>query len=273
MPVVNGFYFENDDKYIHRLEYDLAGRGMHLQYDNGEEELYSFVTGEDLIRFDSARQPQWLRYGCLKMRETVRFITYVVPGKPHYECVTLVIDEENGLVTRVTTVFGEQPSRPVLATTRYEFGAVKRDGEPLPWKRHCETTELTGKKIAWTYSGGFVNVHIYLDHFCRAQALQRPEGDQSPLIDDPIYEEQAHYIKIREHLYLFSNTEVHINRRDPMVGGNNLLLLIDTDSMMDIGRNFRHLDATRREWGMLHAFGRWYDQPLETEAAPSPNHI
>ena len=35
MPVVNGFYFENDDKYIHRLEYDLAGRGMHLQYDNG----------------------------------------------------------------------------------------------------------------------------------------------------------------------------------------------------------------------------------------------
>ena len=43
--------------------------------------------------------------------------------------------------------------------------------------------------------------------------------------------------------------------------------------MMDIGRNFRHLDATRREWGMLHAFGRWYDQPLETEVAPSPNHI
>ena len=40
MPVVNGFYFENDDKYIRRLEYDLAGRGMHLQYDNGEEELY-----------------------------------------------------------------------------------------------------------------------------------------------------------------------------------------------------------------------------------------
>jgi hypothetical protein len=273
MPMVNGFYFENDDKYIRQTEYDLAQTGLHIVYDNGEEELYSFVTGEDAIRVDGAQHALWLRYGCLKMRKTVRFISFEVPGKPLYECVTLVIDEENGLVTRVTTVFGGHPTRPALAQTQYEFGAVKRDGQALAEKRHCDTTELTGKKIAWTYSNGFVNVHIYRDHVCRAQALQRPEGEQTPLIDDPIYEEPARYIKIREHLYLLSNTEANINRRDPLAGGNNLLLLIDTDSMTDVGRNFRRLGPTKRAWGMLHAFGRWYTETMETELAESPNYI
>ncbi len=272
MPVVNGFYFEDTEKYIHATEYDMAGNGLHIVYDNGEEELYSFVTGEDLLRTDKAQQTLWLRYLCVKMRDTVRMISYEVPNKPWYECQTLVIDEENGLVTRVSTTFGQVFGRPGMSRTSYTFGALKQAGKELPWKRHAFTTELTGKKISWTYSNGFVNAHIYLDHFCRAQALQRPEGDSSPLIDDPIYEEPAQYIKIREQLYLFSVTEENINRRNPKAGGSNLLLLIDTDSMKDVGRNFCRKSETERTFGMLHAFGMWYNEPLETELAESPNY-
>lgn len=272
MPVVNGFYFENNEKYITKMDPVMTRKGLHIVYDNGEEALFSFVTGEDLLRIDSAQQTLWLHYGCLTMRDTIRMISYEVPGNPWYECETLILDEGNGLVTRVSTTFGKLTARPTLAQTQYTFGAVKRDGEPLSWKRHCETTELSGKKIAWTYSNGFVNAHIYLDHFCRAQALQRPEGDTSPLIDDPIYEEPARFIKIQDQLYLMGVTEDNINRRNPAAGGNNLLLLMDTASMKDIGRNFHRITDTKKAWGFLHAFGNWYDQTLETELAPSPNH-
>ena len=272
MPVVNGFHFDDTEKYITKMDMVMAHQGVHIVYDDGEEALYSFVTGEDAIRIDSSQKTLWLRYGCLTIRDNVRMISFEVPGNPWYECETLILDEENGLVTRVLTTFGKLTARPSLAQTQYTFGAVKRDGQLLPWKRHCETTELSGKKIAWTYSNGFVNAHIYLDHFCRAQALQRPEGSTSPLIDDPIYEEPARFIKIRDQLYLMGVTEDHINRRDPAAGGNNLLLLMDTETMKDIGRNFRRTPDNKKAWGFLHAFGRWYDQPLETELAPSPNH-
>ncbi|MBR3105694.1 MAG: hypothetical protein IKH30_00765 [Clostridia bacterium] len=273
MPTANGIHFAGDERFIRTLDYRLAGTAMHIVYDSGEEELYSFSTGEDLIRMKKGKTPDWLHYGSLTMRNTLRLIAYEEPDPLGYCCVTLVIDEDNGLVTRARTVFGGFPARPNLAKTDYTFGAVKRDGQELPWRRHCFTCDLTGKKIAWTYYNGFVNAHIYLDHFCRAQALRRPDGDDSPLIDDPIYEEPAVYVKIREGVYLMGVTEDNINRRNPAAGGSNLLLLMDIENLTDIGRNFLRVAPGKRVWGFIHAEGRIYTETLETETADSPNTI
>ncbi len=262
-----------EKRFIRTLDYTLAGKALHIVYDTGEEELYTFSTGEDLLRCGADGQARWLRYGSLTMNGTLRLIAYEAPDDRGYCCVTLILDEENDLVTRVRTVFGAYPARPQLARSEYDFGAVKRDGRPLPWKRHCLTCDLTGRKIAWTYYNGFVNVHIYLDHFCRAQALQRPAGDDLPLVDDPIYEEPAVYIKIRDSVYVMSVTEDHINRRNPEAGGSNLLLLMDLEHLTDMGRNFLRVGPGRRIWGFIHAEGRIYEGTLETETAPSPNHI
>ena len=273
MPAAHGIHFTGNERFIQSLDHRLAGAALHIVYDSGEEELYTFSTGQDALRMDDQQRPLWLRYGSLTMRDTVRLIAYEEPCPGKYACVTLIVDEENDLVTRVRTVFGAYPARPQLAKTTYDFGAVRRDGKPLPWRRHCFTCELTGRKIDWTYYNGFVNVHIYLDHFCRAQALRRPDGDETPLIDDPIYEEPAVYVKIRNGLYLMGVTEDHINRRDPCKGGNNLLLLMDVDRMTDIGRNFIRPEKDQRVWGFIHAEGREYTDPLETEIAPSPNTV
>ena len=273
MPFANGIHFTGDERFIHTLDYRLSGTALHICYDSGEEELYAFPTGEDLILTRQGGTPLWLRYGSLTMRETVRMLAYELPSVGGLTCVVLVIDEENGLVTRAVTSFGAYPARPNLAKTDYTFGAVKREGQDLPWRRHCFTCELTGRKIAWTYYNGFVNVHIYLDHFCRAQALRRPDGDDSPLVDDPIYEEPAVYVKIRKNLYLMGVTEERINRRNPDGGGSNLLLLMDLDTMQDIGRNFVRLPSGQRVWGFIHAEGKLYTGQLETETAPSPNTV
>ncbi len=273
MPFANGIHFTGDERFIRTLDYRLAGTSLHICYDSGEEELYSFPTGEDLVLYGGNRSPLWLRYGSLTIRETVRMLAYELPSSGSLTCVVLVIDEDSDLVTRVVTTFGAYPARPNLAKTEYTFGAVKREGKDLAWRRHCFTCELTGKKIAWTYYNGFVNAHIYLDHFCRAQALRRPDGDTSPLVDDPIYEEPAVYVKIRKNLYLMGVTEERINRRNPDRGGSNLLLLMDLDSMQDIGRNFVRLPSGLRAWGFIHAEGKIYTGCLETEAAPSPNTV
>ncbi len=273
MPFANGIHFTGDERFIRALDYRLKGAALHICYDTGEEELYDFPTGEDLILYRKDATPLWLRYGSLTLRETVRMVAYELPHAGGLTCVVLVIDEENDLVTRVVTSFGAYPARPNLAKTEYTFGAVKREGKDLAWRRHCFTCELTGKKIAWTYYNGFVNVHIYLDHFCRAQALRRPGGDASPLVDDPIYEEPAVYVKIRDNLYLMGVTEERINRRDPNKGGSNLLLLMDLDTMQDIGRNFVRPAPGMRVWGFIHAEGKLYNEELETELAPSPNTI
>ena len=273
MSAAHGIHFTGDERFIRSLDFRLAGTAMHIIYDTGEEELYFFSTGEDLLRTDQSQRTLWLQYGSLTMLDDVRLIAYEEPSASGYTCVTLIVDESNGLVTRVHTSFGVYPARPNLAHTVYTFGAVKRAGEDLPWRRHCFTCDLTGKKIAWTYYNGFVNAHIYLDHFCRAQALRRPAGDTSPLVDDPIYEEPAAYIRIRDGLYLVSVTEDNINRRDPHRGGNNLLLLMDLNSMTDIGRNFIRLPSGNRVWGFIHAKGEMYTQTLETETAPSPNTV
>lgn len=273
MPIVNGFHFEEDGRQLDKRDFSLAGQKMHLMYDSAVDELLDFVSGEELIRYRPHHPGVWLHYGCLTLRDNIRMIAFADPAEIAEGCVTLIVDQETGLVTRVNACFGTIPGRPNLAECKYFFGILQQDGRPLPRKRHCFTTELTGQKIAWTYPNGFVNVHIYRDFFCRAQALQRPEGDPTPLVDDPIYEEPCSYIKIREHVYLMSNIEDHINRRDPKAGGNNLLLLMDLDNMTDVGRNFHRGADGRREWGFLHAFGKMYEGELETEHAPSPNTI
>ena len=273
MPFANGIHFTGDERFVRTLDGRLAGRTMRVRWDTGEEALFSFLTGTDLVLYRKDDPPLWLRYGSLTMRDTVRLVAFERPGPGSLTCEVLVVDENNGLATRVTTTFGAYPARPNLARTDYTFGAVCRDDGETPWRRHCFTCELTGKKIAWTYYNGFVNAHIYLDHFCRAQALRRPAGDTSPLVDDPIYEEPAVYVKIRENLYLMGVTEERINRRDPARGGSNLLLLMDLDTLQDIGRNFVRLPSGERVWGFIHAEGRLCTDTLETELAPSPNTI
>lgn len=275
MANVPGFQKNVEGPMEFPLDYSLKGKKFHLCFDSGEEEFFDFVGGEDLIRYYPNQQGVWLHYGCVTLHDTLHLIAYSDPNEIEEGAYTLILDEETGLVTKVKTSFGTIVNRPDLADCQYTMGTIKEDGKPLSWRRHCPTTELTGKKIAWYYPGGFINVHIYRDFYCRCQALQRPEAQKNqPLIDDPIYEEPCRYFKLRDGVYLMSNIEDHMNRRNPDAGGNNLLLIIDTNTMSDIGRHFvRRPAGAKRRWRLFHTEGKPFEGTLETELAPSPNTI
>ena len=106
MPAAHGIHFTGNERFIQSLDHRLAGTALHIVYDSGEEELYTFSTGQDALRMDDQQRPLWLHYGSLTMRDTVRLIAYEEPCPGKYACVTLFVDEENDLVTRVRTVFG-----------------------------------------------------------------------------------------------------------------------------------------------------------------------
>ena len=167
------------------------------------------------------------------------------------------------------------------------FGAIKRPGQTPPFKRHSYTSDLVGKKIIWTYSSGFVNVHIYTSEmYYRAWAIERPPvpDDLSPeqlakkKADEErekqwLYEEPFRCVKIKDGCYLCSGIEENMNKLDNSVGGNNLLILSNMHKGFDVGRTFCLNADQQPESGLFSSTGSFYEDDLEVEHQKSPYRV
>ncbi len=275
MHTVNGFTFESSEKTLRKTDDVLAGTRYRFVFDNKEEELYSFMTATDLVRVNRDQEFRWEKYGCLKMDDHTFFVSFEVFGRLVRECVTLVFDTESRLVTRIVTQSGYLPERRRMSRTDVQFGAIHMNGLPLPEARHGFTDDLIGTCITWTYSTGFVNKHLYLDRCYRTYTVRNPDeaGILSSVPADkmePLYEEPAQYIRIRDGLYLCSFIEENMNLRDAAKGGNNLILLIDTERMTDAGRIFNYTPDLQPRWGLFHAYGLRDKADFPGAADPGP---
>ena len=269
--IVNGFEFETNEKYLKKLDYDLAGSSFHLVMDNGKEILLQFLTGE-IIAFSEGGAPlTWERYGGLKLDDNTWLVAFEKRGLPERTCVSVVLDLENSLVTVATTRQNVVPERPRLAFCDIVFGTIKREGQELPIARHHYTDDLVGKKITWTYANGFVNTHIYTSASgYRIRPLDAPEGDST---DAWNHDEPARYVKIKEDVYLLSFIEENINKMDPLKGGNNLIVLANVKTMKDVGRIFIYNSRQQPEFGMMRAYGVLTDEPITSGLTKSPFKI
>ena len=270
------FVFESTDKYLHRTDDVLAGRTCRLAMDDGGEYELRFVTA-DTVEWRTPGGPlHWESYGCLQAEEGVFFAASVLRGTAHPTCVTLVLDDENDLVTMAVSRLGVFPGRPRLAEVNFTFGAVRRPDKPLPVRRHGFTRDLVGKKITWHYSTGFVNTHIYpCERFCRTCSLQSGSTIASPAAEEErlIYEEPTRFIRIREGMYLISFIEDNMNRADPAHGGNNLMILTNLRRGFDSGRTFSLNDRQQVEHGFFRAWGEFTKETFEVEGEPTPYRV
>lgn len=270
------YVFESTDKYLHRLDDVLAGRTYRLAMDNGEELELRFVTPSVVEWRRPGEELRWERYGCLQAGEGVVFAAAILQGTPHPTCVTLVLDDDSDLVTMAVSRLGVRPGRPRLAEVEFIFGAIRRQDQPLPVRRHGFTRDLVGKKITWHYSTGFVNTHIYpSERYCRTRSLQSGSMIASPAAeeDELIYEEPTRFIKIREGMYLISFIEDHMNRADPVHGGNNLMVLTNLKEGYDSGRTFSFNSQGQVEHGLFRAFGEFTEEDIPVEHEPSPYRV
>lgn len=271
MHIVNGFEFETNEKYLKKLDYDLAGKCFHLVMDNGRDIIYNFLSGEILTYSENGSPLKWEKYGCLKIDESTFFVVFEKRGLPERTCITNVLDLENSLVTVATTRQNVIPERKRMAFSDIVFGAIKKEGEELPVARHHYTSDLIGKQVTWTYANGFVNTHLYVsDMYYRIRVLDAPDNAAA---DAWNYDEPARYVKIKENIYMLSFIEENLNKMDPLKGGNNLIILADMKNMRDVGRSFVYNSQQIPEWGMYRAYGELVEEDVPNAHTKSPFKI
>jgi len=282
------FVFASTDKYEKKLDDVLVGRTYRLAMDNETEYELRFVTGE-IVEWRTPGQPlRWEKYGALKADETTTFVASILSCTEHRTCVTLVLDDENHLVTMAISRMGIYPSRPRLVDVEFIFGAIRVMNEPLPYKRHGYTRDLVGKKITWYYSTGFINTHIYVsERFTRIRPLDNPkdaltvananrdaeERAAGTRPEPMLYDEPTRHIKIKDGLYLISFVEDNMNKVEPDRGGNNLMILVNTKAGYDVGRTFSLNRDQKPEHGLMKAYGEFTDEDIALAYEPTPYRV
>ena len=153
------------------------------------------------------------------MEGELYFLNLTVPSYETARQVSLIADTVSGAATVVDAHIGTANcTRDV--DREFLFGRLEGDyaGGPL----HAYTNELVGKAIIWDYGAGFTQVkHIYNSNLFYTYSMDTADGPW--MATNP-----ADYIKVRDHIYIFSFVE----ERQP---GLQMLLLINLDTLHDIG--------------------------------------
>ena len=240
--------------------YELQGKSFHLVMDDGTEGTLWFMTGETLYWAEVGSKGRSDRYDCLKSDEDTYLINLEVAGAVPRTGLTIVLDLEQSIVTAVFTYQGNNRRYPDMLENRIVFGAIKEPGKPLTRKRHGYTTELAGTRIRWRYTTlRFSIIHVYA--FPQYMRIAFPGMDESSVMarelrENP-YDEPTTFIKVKENLYLVSCLEQHNTERGGI--GNNMLFLIDTARLHDVGRSFGLDKKLKPENYMFSAIGELVD--------------
>ena len=267
-------------RYVAFPEKGIAGKVYRLILDNLVEYVVHFIEDDTLILAEQGKPFTTYPCKCLSCDDGVWFVAFM-RGE---ECVTLILDEPQRLVTVVYANL--MPKRTQLVSHRILFGAMIVPGFETPFKRHSYTDELVGEKITWHYSP-YVNItHCYFMETYMRNSLRSmkpvpedaaPEAkfdaeDRVRRWSNIFFEEPAEYIRINPHLYVVCMREATRNRIDPLQGGGDMVFAINTRRMRDYGRGF-HRGQGAPNFGLISVSGDWDDLPDPMDTAESPYRI
>lgn len=269
-------------QYCPPLCFELAGKDFDLAMDDGYTTLLRFEDEKTVSWSIAGSAPKTEQYQCLKGDDHTYLVNYELEGVENREDHTFVLDLENSLVTRIIARVGENPEYPYLINTHVEFGALRREGQELPFKRHGFTSDVIGTGVQWTYGCELATVHIYYcanfyritypaDHVVTEEAKQQNEGFNTLMKKVPSSDEPTNYIKIKDNMYLFSLIEQNMEK---VTGGgamgfrsNTLCFLQNYNRMYQVGRGW---GATTGKDGvdrpiniMIGAYGRFIEKDDE----------
>lgn len=242
--------FEGLSQYCPPRCFELAGRELTLCMDSGWD--YTLRFERETVTWGRAGEAQRTdSYVCLKAEEQTYFINAEIPGVTPRLGLTLILDDENDLVTVIEGRQGMNPKFPYLVEIHAHFGAVLRPDGTLNEKRHGYTTDMVGRAILWTYSPSFRIIHVYRTERYYNVTMPVPEKAPTPEelaeskalaesfagYKDPT--EPALYIRIKKGIYVFAFAEQNLEKfTGPKTRGNSLAFLMNLERMTDVGRSF-----------------------------------
>ena len=266
--------FEGLSTYRSPLVFELSGRQYEFLMDNGKAYRFDFLSGRR-VDWGVKEDPSTERinmYDCLKADDRTYLVNMEVEGAQPRTGLSVIIDDEQSLVTLVFTRSGEIKQYPNLITQEIIFGARATPDKPLNSARHSYTKDLVGKRILWHYSSDTKLIHVYYsDHHMRLDFPKDvPPREMTPAVREEFerfpYDEPTVFIKIKDGIYLVSCIEEHPAKRGKI--GNNMLFLENLKRVHDVGRSFGLNSKREPENYMFSAFGDFVPSDGEIEAKP-----
>lgn len=214
-------------EYMPPFSEKLTGKTIEIQLDCQDIYIYSFKENQKLI---------WQCNGGKWHEEKSQILE--TPGEPdiilveHYceksnppTAHTIVLDFQTGLVTMCLAKIGNAYSAREVQR-KFLFGKMAKYMDC--GFRHTFTDELVGKAIDWTYheKNGVKIKHIYTAPLYYTYEMRQTEEKKCWIASNP-----ADYVKINDHVYIFS----FIEERQAGVQG---FFLINLEILHDIGMFF-----------------------------------
>jgi len=267
-------------RYLAETDRGIRGKVFHILMDNIGEYVVHFTADDTLMLAKKGEDFRTFSCYCYHCDDEVWQAAFMKDD----ECITLVLDEAQSLVTMVIGTL--EPLKPELVHHEFQFGAIQKFNEPVPFRRHGYTDELAGEKICWHYSP-YVNItHCYVsENYVRsslhnmkpvpADAAPEAKFDAEDRVErwsHLFFEEPAAFVRINPHLYVVSFIEAQRNRIDTLQGGGDMVLTVNTRRMHDYGVGFSS-GSGRPGFGLVSVHGDFDDAPIPFESEPSPYHI
>lgn len=228
-------------KYMPPFSQELIGQEFEFQFEDHRTCRYCFLDLHTLTWCERGMEHREYYHGH-RAEDGVYFVQHIVKGSTPPQCRTLIIDTNTGLVTLCQARFGSRDEAREIAHKFY-FGIIKGQCAD-PSQRHHYTADLVGKAISWTYHTWMSPIkHIYSSEYFYTYAMT--QGKQCWMASNP-----ADYIKINDHLYVFSFLEERQT-------GTQGLFLINTETLHDIGGFVGINGQNRFECYTVGAKGEW----------------
>jgi len=260
--------------------YELEGESFYFAMDDGYD-YQLLITGKDTLEWSiDGKEKRTDKYRCLKSDDTTYLLVHEDDGAQLRTGYTYVIDLEQRLVTILTCKVGLNPKFPLLVTSNFDFGAIRIEGEELPFKRHSFTDDLLGTCVEWHWGSNFYTQHSYNSTTFYRIMLPKESVSLKVLAGTvqytPSSDEWARYVKIKDNMYLFDLTESYSEKLTGDNGthrSNNMAFLQNYDRMYHVGRHFGNtfIDGKAVPGSILFgAFGNPVDLDSEFVNAPNP---
>ena len=229
-------------QYSQPKTYELVGKTLSLIMDSGYD-LELNVVSEEICRWCVVgTEPVDSLYHCVKADDTTYFMSVRVSDDENH---MYVLDMEQRLVTRQTLTKGLNPKMPYMLKSEFDFGAIDMEGYRLPFKRHFFSVDSLGTHVQWRWGMDHYTKHAYLesDYY---RITWDEKGATADSFDEsceiqPATDEPARYVKIKEHMFLFSLIESNNERflkENQKFRSNNLTLLQNFDKGFQTGYGF-----------------------------------
>lgn len=232
---------------------DLTGKSFQLSFEKDKLTYTYRILDTFSLEWSVSTAPEQIHQEyqqCLKSEDGIYLLHHIIKGSVPPAFVTLVLDFNTGLVTMVRAHFGNESEAREVARS-FCFGTIC-GYDSYPAEKHHFTGDLVGKAINWTYHVGMPPLkHIYSTEYYYTYVMQF--GDKCWVASNP-----ADYVKINDHLYIFSFLE----ERQAGIQG---LFLININTLHDIG-SFTGINSDNQfESYLVGAKGEW--STMETHLA------